>query len=40
MKKVFRQFSALDTKKFEDGKGINMQKLQKMFTKKKKFKLR
>ncbi len=40
MKKAFRQLSSIDTKKFEEGKGMSMQKLQKMFTKKKKFKLR
>ena len=40
MKKVFRQFSKMDTKKIEEGKGVDMQKLQKMFAKKKKFKLR
>ncbi len=40
MKKVFRQFGKMDTKKFEEGKGMDMQKLQKMFAKKKKFKLR
>lgn len=40
MKKVFRQFSSMDTKKLEEGKGINMQKLQRMFAKKKKFKIR
>ncbi|MCR4335906.1 MAG: signal recognition particle receptor subunit alpha [archaeon] len=40
MKKVFRQFSNIDAKKLEDGKGMNMKKLQNMFAKKKKFKLR
>ncbi|HLC93000.1 MAG TPA: signal recognition particle receptor subunit alpha [archaeon] len=40
MKKVFRQFGKMDPKKFEEGKGVSMQKLQKMFAKKKKFKLR
>ena len=40
MKKVFRQFSKMDTAKLEEGKGMDVQKLQKMFSKKKKFKLR
>lgn len=40
MKKVFKQFNPTDAKKMEEGKGMNMEKLQKMFGKKKKFKLR
>jgi len=40
MKKVFKKIGSIDTKKMEEGKGIDMQKLQKMFAKKKKFKLR
>ncbi|MCR4368973.1 MAG: signal recognition particle receptor subunit alpha [archaeon] len=40
MKKVFRQFSGIDAKKLEQGKGMDMGKIQKMFGKKKKFKLR
>jgi len=40
MKKVFKQFSSIDQQKIEEGKGVNMQKLQKMFSKKKKFKIR
>ena len=40
MKKVFKQFSNMDASKLQDDKGVNIEKLQKMFGKKKKFKLR
>lgn len=40
MKKVFKQFSNMDTSKLQDDKGVDIEKLQKMFGKKKKFKLR
>jgi len=40
MKKVFKQFNGIDTKKLEKGNGMDMGKIQKMFAKKKKFKIR
>ena len=40
MKRAFKEFSDLDAKKLEQGKGMDMQKLQKIFGKKKKMKLR
>lgn len=40
MKKLFKGLGEMDAKKFEEGKGFDMKKLQKMFAKKKKFKLR
>jgi len=40
MKKVFKQFNGMDTKKLEKGNGMDMGKIQKMFAKKKKFKIR
>ncbi len=38
--KVFRKLGAMDEEKLKEGSGINMQKLQKMFAKKKKFRIR
>lgn len=40
MKKVFRKIGDIGEDKLKEGKGLNMQKLQKMFAKKKKFKIR
>ena len=40
MKKLFKGLSSVDSKKLEEGKGFDMQKIQKMFAKKKKFRLR
>ncbi len=40
MKKVLRKIGGIDEDKLKEGNGLNMQKLQKMFAKKKKFKIR
>ncbi len=40
MRKVLGKIGGMDEEKLQDGNGINMQKIQKMFAKKKKFKLR
>lgn len=40
MRKVLGKIGDIDDEKLQDGNGINMQKIQKMFAKKKKFKLR
>lgn len=40
MRKVFKQFEGIDEKKIQQGKALDVQKLQKMFAKKKKFRVR
>ncbi|MBI4210439.1 MAG: signal recognition particle protein [Candidatus Diapherotrites archaeon] len=40
MRKVFSKFSAMDAEKLGKGDGVDMKKLQKMFAKKKKFRIR